>query len=225
MRRAELCRIGSTLPATTTAEEVLRESDHRGWMFVRRGAVSHSGRTAHQRDLSVPQLPKGLRSRDCAVDTPQLGEFLVHHGPAGQFQLVAVGDANLLRTLRHSVDILENELCANDRRDDVQPRRPRGLSAGRACLDESQTELDHACGRSALLRGGATIGVKETPLPVARAQVATLLFRNQYVNRRGVQAQIGVEIGPPQSSPTHLLNWVFAPPSGGAVRRRSGVKV
>ncbi len=85
------------------------------------GAVPHSWRTAHQRYLSVRHLPKGLVSSDRPVDSPRLANVLVHVGRTRRVRVVAVGHAELLRVLRLAVDILDDQLWQDDRRNDLQP--------------------------------------------------------------------------------------------------------
>jgi len=112
-----------TFKLTTTVEVAYESVEHRRWMFVRRGAISHSERTAQQRHLSVPQLPDGLRGCDRAVDNSQLGRFRLHLRPAGRVQLVAASHANLLRTLRDTADIPAYQLRGKeDRCHYSQPR-------------------------------------------------------------------------------------------------------
>ncbi len=103
-------------------KELIHDSDDRRRLSVRRGAVSHSGRAVRQHDMPVSDLPKGLRGGDRAVAAPRCGEFLVRCGSARRVQIVTPGHANLLRALRHAVDLLDHELRADDRRDHRQPR-------------------------------------------------------------------------------------------------------
>ncbi len=109
------------------------------------GEVSNRWRSARKRSVSLPNLPQSGLSSSAPVSYIPCRSIPIHARQTGGLPVLVSGNSQLLRPLRVAPHVPQRWGTRSNRRNDLQPRQPRSLSADSSCMGRPQDCLVARC--------------------------------------------------------------------------------